>query len=535
MNKLTNAAAEQLVIGSCIKYPDALDAIVEQVAASDFADTRAGQIYAALCRIALAGKCGSVALVEDLRDSGELDAVGGDRAIAYLENKARKNVELIKEAAEVITALSKRRDQAAAARRIAEKIVDGDDPSIEIHTLTSGQTNNTGWADLGSVLSAIMSGTHKRLEPTLLQRCDGASLLYAGRLNWLAAPPESMKTWLSILTCVQVMESGQPAVYIDYEESEPTSCTERIVSIALGRGHGIDAIRTWLQGTDERPQLFYYRSAATPFDSAARAQVLRLIKTYDVPFVVIDGVAAAMGAHNPPLEEDKARDVNMWLAGNVWPFVAAGAGVLCNDHVSKASANAETGSYTSRSPRGSGAKLAAVSGSALMAVVREPGSAWTKGIVDLFAVKDRPGRIKVVTRSGKRLAGILTSTPMPNQVIECSRVEVLSPEQAAEAAAEKRWDLIAAEQITKLLNELGKPVAKTELKDLLNERRRNGGGKGWKGETLVKGIAFLVEYGYVVVSKDGRSETLALVKTYKAELGTTHADDVNQPIGGEPF
>lgn len=539
-NKLSNAAAEQLLIGSCIKYPDALETVVERIAASDFADERAGTIYAAICRTTLANKSGSVSLIEELREAGELDAIGGDRAIAYLEGKARKSLDIVKEAAETIVSLAKKRDQVAAAKRIAHTIADGGgDVAADIDALTSNNVEKDGWTNLSPVLTAIMNGTHRRVEPTLLQREDGESLFYENRLNFVAAPPESMKSWLAKLTCVQLMEKGRACVYVDFEESDATNCTERLVSIALGRGHAMDIIRKWIEGTNGEPttRLFYYRASTSGFNSADRAQVLRIVRSRQVPFVVIDGVAAAMASHTPALDENAARDVSLWLAGNVWPLLSAGAGVLCVDHTPKNTNNAGPTSFASRSMRGSGAKLAAVNGSTVMAEVREPGSAWTTGIVDLYVSKDRPGRVKVQTRSGKRLVGILVSKPQPaNEVgIECTSLTILSPEQAAEISAEKRWDLIAAEQITKLLNEVGKPTPKTEIKDLLNERRRGGGGKGWKGETLVKAMSFLIDYGYVVIERDGRSETLGLVKRYRADFGVLHADDANTTTGGDPF
>jgi hypothetical protein len=535
MKHLTNTAAEQLVLGSCIRNADALDAIVEKLGAGDFADPRAGVVYSALCRITMAGKQGSVALVEDLRAAGELEAVGGDRAITYLESKGKKSTAEVVEAATVLVDLARKRDQAAAAARVARTLAEGGDPIEDLDKLAGiGETNREGWADLGSVLDAIVSGTHRKLEPTLLKRNDGAALLYQGRLSWLAAPPESMKSWLAKLCCVQLMEEGQPVVYLDFEEADGTSCTERVCSIALGRGHSLDTVRAWFKGSDTQPRLFYYRPATGGLSTADRAQILRVVRGQSVPFVVLDGVAAAMGSHTPPLEEDKARDVSLWLAGNVWPLVHAGAGVLCVDHTVKNN-QAAAGSYAGRSPRGSGAKLAAVSGTALMAEVRQAGSAWTRGEVDLWLVKDRPGRVQVSSRSGKRLAGTLVSTPQPTNVVECTKLELLSPETAAEQAAEKRWDLIAAEQLCKVLQDYGQPTAKTDLREALNKRRRENGGKGWRGETITKAFEFLQTNGWVATQKVGREETLALVKLYKADLGLVHADDVKGERGGDPY
>ena len=541
MKKLTNAAAEQLLLGSCIKYPEHIDNVVEKVGAGDFADPRAGTIFAAICRITLAGKSGSVALVEDLREAGELDQVGGDRAITYLETKGRKNAEHVSEATQAIIDLARRRDQAAAAEKIAHTIANGGDATSEIAKLSDQDHESgvrEGWADLGAVISSILAGTHRRLEPTILERNDGQCVFYRGRLNWIAGPPESMKSWLARLACIQIIERGGTAVYVDFEEADPISCTERIMSIALGRGHNIEIVREWVEGKDGDPSTrrFYYRGATTGFDTAARAQVMRVVKNRNAELVVLDGVAAAMGTHVPPLEEDKSRDVNLWLAGNVWPLVNAGAGVLCVDHTPKNIAPGQSSnSFSARSPRGSGAKLAAVSGTALIAEVKMAGSAWTRGEVDAWAVKDRPGRVKIATRNNRRLAATLISTPQPATIIECTKLELLSPETVAEIAAERRWDLIAAEHISTLLHDEGKPLNKSDIKETLNGRRRNTGGRGWKNETLVKAMNFLVDAGYAAISKDGRFEMLESLVRYNANRGEARADETVKAPAGDPF
>lgn len=532
MKKLSNAAAEQLILGSCMKYPGHIDALVERLAPNDFADERAGRIYAAICRITLSGKAGSVALVEDLREAGELDAVGGDRAITYLESKARKDPETVLEAVQTVVDLSKKRDQVAAAQTVAATIADGGDPSGALAQLTAtANETSEGWADLDSVLTSILAGTYRKAEPTLLQRSDGASLLYAtGKINWIAAPPESFKSWIAKLTCVQLAEQGLPSVYVDFEESDPGTFTERICSIALGRGHSIDTVRSWLSG---ETQVLYYRNATAGLDNRARAQVHRIVKQRSVPFVVLDGVAAAMASHSPPLEEDKARDVSLWLAAYVWPLASLGAGVLCVDHTVKNSK--EQSSFAARSARGSGHKLAAVSGSMLVCEVKEPGSAWSRGEVWVWIMKDRPGRVRVSLRNGKRLAAILVSTPQAGQVVECTKIELLSPEAAAEQAAEKAWHLIAAEQICKILNGAGKTLSKGEVKDLLDARKRERGGRGWKNDTVAAGFAFLTQHGWVACEREGKFEMLTLIKQYEADMGLVHADEAKGARESDPF
>lgn len=534
MKKLTNAAAEQQVLGTCIRYPELLPTVVDKLSATDFSDPRAGMIFSALCRVALSGRTGSIALVEDLRASGELDVCGGDKAITYLESKARKAPEAIQEATDVLVALSKKRDQLAAAVRVADAIQNGQDPSSDLERLNVGPEGPVSWAPLGDVLDSIVAGTHRKLVPTLMRRADGECLLYQNRLNALYGPPEAMKSWAAKGTLVELAEAGLPSIYLDFEEPEPTSFMERICSIALGRGHNTETIRRWVTGAEGVEPLIYYRSAPTGMDTTARAQVLRLVKARQVPFAVLDGVAAAMGSHQPALDEDRAQDVSMWLSAYVWPLVAAGAGVLVIDHTVKNSQNQS--SFGARAARGSGHKLAAISGSALMAEVRQAGSAWTRGEVALWQVKDRPGRVKVSTRSGKRLAAVLVSTPQQADIVEVTKLELLSPEAAQEQAAEKAWHLIAAEQICDVLDKAGKTISKGDVKELLDERRRDRGGRGWKGETVARAFAFLTDYGWVAVEKDGRFEMLALVKHYRADLGLIHADEAKTvPVGGDPF
>jgi hypothetical protein len=532
MSKLHNLPAEHRLVGACLKHPETIELIIDKIGPGDFSDAKLGSIFSAIARTASKWDVTPAAVVEDLRLAQELEFIGGDRAISWLLSNAG-TVEEAKENAKLIRDLAKRRDQARAARKVADVIDEGGDPALEIAELNEAQVaDDDGWTDLSGIVGAIITGTHRRLEPNLLKRTDGEFLIYPSRLNLIAAPPESMKSWLAKLTCVQQMIEGFPTVYIDCEESDGVTCTERIFSIASGLGIDRDTIRNWLEGPldemglrDRNKRLFYYRADATGLDGKTRATIMRIVKTRKVQFVVIDGFAAAMSSHTPPLEEDKARDVNLFLSGSVWPVVNAGAGVLVVDHVTKSSGGAGMSTFQNRGPRGSGAKLAAVSGVALRANVVQAGSAWQSGRVEIHVDKDRPGRVKIKNTSGKRLAGVLVSTPSMDGVIETCKLEILSPEQADQEASEKRWDLILAEKISKLLYEIGRSMSKSEIKETLNEDRKKNGGSGWRAETIVKAVEFLIRNGWVRLEKEGRNEMLYNLKQYNAEFGPTHASD----------
>lgn len=540
MSKLTNSAAEQRLVGACLNSGEALNKIIDRVAPGDFDDQKLGTIFSAAARVATRWDVSAQAVIEELRVSLELDFVGGDKAITWLANRAAKDDELL-EAAKMIQNLARRRDQAIAARQAARTIEEGGDPIAEIAMLTEVVSNadDDGWTDLAPIVDSIINGTHRRLEPEILKTCAGNALVYPARLNMIMGAPESMKSWTAKYACVQQMIAGLPVIYIDCEESDGITCSERIYAIALGQGITKEKLMDWMKGPvmengerDKSKRLFYYKAENNGLDGRSRAQVLRLVRSQKISFVVLDGFAAAMASHNPPLEEDKARDVNMFLSGSVWPIVNAGAGVLVVDHIAKSSGHQAAGSFQQRGPRGSGAKLAAISGVALQASVVIAGSSWTPGKVELYVSKDRPGRVKIVQRNNKRLAGVLVSTPDNTNGIEVTKLELLSPEEIATQQAEKRWDLIAAEKVSRLLANTGSPMSKTDIKETLNDARKAAGGAGWRADTLVKAIDFLTNNNWIRLEKSGRTDMLESLVEYKAEYGDIHSEE--KPMGN-PF
>lgn len=539
---LVNRPAEQRLLGSCLNNAAAVEKVAAKLGPGDFSDRRLGTIFSAIARVALRDTPTPTTVVEELRAAGELEDVGGDRALIFLGDMSGVSMEETMQAAKTIRELAGKRDALEAARRLVGTLSEGKDATEDLAAITAVRSDGDGWEDLQPVIDAIYAGTHQRLEPTMLTRTDGSAILYEARLNWIAGAPESMKSWLAKYTAVEQMRKGRPVIYIDFEEQDGTTCAERIFSIATGLGVDRETLAEWMAGPvradgtrDGDGRLFFYRAESSGFTNAARAQALAVIKSRAVPFVVLDGFAAAIASHEPPLSEDNSRDVNLFLAGLVWPMVSAGAGVLIIDHVTKAAGQQGQTAFQQRAARGSGAKLAAVSGVMLIASVVKAGSAWLAGEVELWVAKDRPGRIKVAHRSGKRLAGMLTSTPVSDGVVESTRIEIKSPDQLAEEAAEKRWDLIAAEKVSRLLEASAASLSKSEVKETLNAERKERGGAGWRGETLVAAIRFLTDNGWVTGEKDGRSEMLASVKAYRSDFGDVHANDAPATTHGAGF
>jgi hypothetical protein len=171
-----------------------------------------------------------------------------------------------------------------------------------------------------------------------------------------------------------------------------------------------------------------------------------------------------------------------------------------------------------------------------MAEPKEAGSAFTEGRVEVSITKDRPGRVRVIKKGTRRLAGMLVSTPLNIDGIEATHLRVIDPEDDTdgETAAEERrakWRRIAAQQISKALKEQGEPMSKTQVREALAERAAANGRKGLRGETVVEGFEFLVTNGWAKVLKEGREQKMTMVREYIEDYGDKHADEV--PV--DPF
>ena len=535
-----NRTAEEQLVGACIKHTAAIDTVVDIIDPATFYTPAHAVIFSAACRVAMDGNLTTANVVEALRESGELSEIGGERIVSKLVEAACEPEDVLKTAG-IVHELHRKRDTIDAARRIAMAAINNEDdgPAFEeLIQARDGSRGDDGWTQLDTLVAGVLAGTHRRTEPTVLFREDGSPLLYESRLNWLAGPPESQKSYLAALAAIQEMARGRKAVYIDFEEADGVTIAERMVAIGLGNGYDAEQIADWLCGPkrtdgtrDTNARALFYTNART-LTGKIRTKAIKAIKA-GARFVVLDGCAAAMGAAD--MEEDKAKDVNLWLAGSVWPLVRAGAGVLVIDHVVKNAAQQGQGGFASRGPRGSGAKLAAVSGVTLIAEPKSPGSAFNEGEIELWVTKDRPGRVQCSRRGGRRLAGVLRSTPMQIDGIEATQLRITDPDNIVDSASkeerEAKWRQIAAERISATLEAAGAPMSKTEVKDALKEKAEERGSKGLRSETVVGGFELLIEGGWATMEKEGKEHKLTLVRKYREEYGEAASAEIPE----DPF
>ena len=247
----------------------------------------------------------------------------------------------------------------------------------------SGQVED-GESD-GEPLSAFempMDGSDLDLAPTaMLQRKDGATLFYDGKLNFLFGVPGGGKSFVALHCVHEALLRGRRAAYWDHEDT-PGTLSRRSKRMGVNLGD------FWSDGQ------FKYLRPGLDGSTLAMAEVTAWIAGGDGPTLVIIDSAESAGCPSD------GADVAPWLAKIVQPFLDAGATVLVIDHVPKRKEGRPLG------PIGSQHKLARVDGAALF-VSGVPWTQKTDGHLVLTNHKDRHGQLPApIGKAVARLVGV---------------------------------------------------------------------------------------------------------------------------------
>jgi hypothetical protein len=202
------------------------------------------------------------------------------------------------------------------------------------------------------------------LEPTI----SGVS--YPDTLSLVYGEPETVKTWLMLILCLEQNRQGAYTVWIDFEMTGAT---------ILRRLRDLGA-------TENELSRFIYLRPSEPIAShlSIRADIDELIAEHAPTVVVIDAMAGGLALHE--LADNKNEDVERFYAAVTGPFRASGACVHIIDHVAK---DRET---RGRWAIGAQRKLGAVDVGITVEMVT-PFSRGRTGLARLRVTKDRHGAL----------------------------------------------------------------------------------------------------------------------------------------------
>jgi hypothetical protein len=237
-------------------------------------------------------------------------------------------------------------------------------------------------------LTPWLNGTAVAPQPTVgISRTDGLKLLYPGCEHVVFGETEAGKSWLALQCCAAEISLGHDVVYIHYEEGDPGSTIERLLLLGVTPAQ----IATHLR----------FVAPARP----VRGAWLEPLLNPPPALVVHDGVNEAMSLHGD--DTNAADGAATFRRTIIKPFTGVGATSLSADHVTK-----NGGESRGRYQIGSGHKLNALDGAAILMENIEPFGRGLRGASSVYITKDRPGQLRANGKpskvSGKTLMGVLT-------------------------------------------------------------------------------------------------------------------------------
>ncbi len=319
-------------------------------------------------------------------------------------------------------------------------------------------------------LTRFLDGTHTAAPAGLVRRSDGVKVAYAGRVHWISGEPESLKTWLALLPCVQTISGDQRAVFIDLEDG-PAGIVSRLLAMGLT--------------PEQISSRFTYLSPDGALSYGARAALEPLIAAAAV--VVIDAATEALALQGLSSQDDT--DIAAWLS--LLPRWAAklGPAVFVLDHVTK---NAET---RGRWATGSQHKLSGLDGVAYLMETTQAGGVGMTGRSRVYIAKDRHGQVRphsVPSAGGRAWLGDL--------VVDATGpfVDVaLHPPAVREPHDSFRPTVVMA-KISDALQKADKPLSGRDV-----EARVTG-----KATVIRSALAALEDEGHIVVENGPRGSRL---------------------------
>ena len=329
-----------------------------------------------------------------------------------------------------------------------------------------------------------LTGETEEAAPEFLARNDGHRLFYKGKINALLGESESGKTWVALHAVAQSLQVAQRVIYIDFEDS----------------GKGILSRLRALGIEDEKFSNLIYANPDQNLTLEERLDLVDSLNEFQPELIVVDGVNAAMTLLNLDLTSN--RDATFFSQQLLRPLALSGAGVITIDHVTKSKEG--RGNYAI----GAQAKRADINGAAIMVEVVQPFGRGMTGELILKVTKDRPGRVREVSKEAKYAGRVLLKSSAEGTV----KMVVEAPQMAQS----KTRPTHLMEKISRLLEASQSPLSKSAvLKEI----------KG-KTEWVMVAIQCLIDEKFVGIENGSRNAlNLKSLRSYR------ETDDGSAGIG----
>ena len=261
-----------------------------------------------------------------------------------------------------------------------ERRQDGYDAQDAAATTTELAPVEPDWDTFDAMRMDVVRSTIGKL-PAILSRTDGRTILYAQKVNTIAARPNGGKSWLAIKCAVEVVERGGRVLMLDFDNKRPGVLAGRAQDMAV-------------EGIFQNKEYFHFSDVELVKHPGAMAAAVQWLLTAKDPIfstVIIDSDTAA-GVPND------GGDALPWWKIHVTPWETDELGVLVLSHRPKEGKDDDEDEEPSPGPMGSTTKRALPTGAVLIMKTTKMWNGEVGGLVHLRVDKDRNGELPGVER-----------------------------------------------------------------------------------------------------------------------------------------
>jgi hypothetical protein len=431
-----NLEAEESVLGAMMIAPAAITAVSDILDASDFYRDSHARIYRAALTLTARGEpVDAITLTDTLEETGELEKVGGRVRLHELAKivpasaNAGHYARIVKETATLRGFIRAGGELARLGWDRPAEIDELRERARQLFTqLETGSADGQGEPHSWTPVDLVASDTAPPEPPTI------GGIVYPGRRHLFSGEPESLKSWLLLILCVDEMQAGRNVFYIDHE---------------MGQRDTLERLRH-LGATDQ--QIADHLTYLEPDQPMTSHPILRdvqaMLEARQPTLICIDAFIGALDLHG--CDPNSGQDVERFYRSVVNPLRAHGAAIVILDHLPKDKEN--RGKFAIGSERKVGAADVH-----LRFDVTEPFGRGKTGRANLTTKKDRPGYL-----SRPRAAELeLASDPDTNDISHTLTI--------SEASSEPHTDLrptVLMEKISRYLeSQDGQAVSRAIIDD----------------------------------------------------------------------
>ena len=373
----------------------------------------------------------------------------------------------------------------SSTQKVDEVVSAGED--VDEDDEDPAQDERTSW--FLRDLDPVVAGENPEPEPTVLQREDGRSLFYPGKVNGIIGPSESGKSWIALAAVAQELHKGNAVLYMDFEDTA-SGIVSRLRSLGVPDASMLSSAR-----------LLGYVGPEEGLHAISKADFVEVLQDRSWSLIVLDGVNAAMTQLGLDLMSNT--DSTKFFTILTRPMSMTGAAVVTIDHVPKDADNRHKGGI------GAQAKRATVSGSAVSVEVVSAFARGRDGELRLTVDKDRPGYVRGDSNVAEVWSDVRIGAHADGEV----KIEMVSPQALTKVGGV--IDARADEFRTKIVK---------YLEDIKCERSGNQIEKEVDGASrhIRPALAWLRDNGYISYHKGDRGSILYSYKRdYTGEGPTT--------------